>query len=174
MHEKNTILDFGGEQFPIPDQWPSTTALVARWSFALPFVYPHDGIAHQYLAMPLLERFSTGPLIDEEHKAALAAVFAILFLANCMKWPMAVLFWADRLRPMPTEVLAAMTGETLTNEYLAVMAHVDGRQAKEMFRRMNKGAVCHQTGLTKHAKDLCLIEFASRVRRNPWILLSLV
>ena len=89
------ILTFEGERLLIPKDWPKTTALVARWSFAFAFVYPHDGIAHHYLSFQILDKFPIGPLEETQHKRGIAAAFAILFLANAMKWPNVVFKWSD-------------------------------------------------------------------------------
>ena len=144
--DEDKIFTAAGIAFPVPKSWPRTTILACRWAYAFPFTYPHDATAHHYLAFPLLNRFPSGPIEDPSEKRAIGAVFACLFLANAMKWPNAVLPWADGLHRLPMAAFADLSGKSLVKDFVTMLEVVDSAEASEMHRRMNVGMVCIQTG----------------------------
>ena len=93
----------------------------------------------------------------EEHRLALAAAFALLFIANAIKWPNAVLQLNDMLASTSIEALAALGPRDYTDLYRGVLQSVDSVAASEMHRRMDRGTVCSQSGLVKHGKELGLL-----------------
>ena len=61
---------------------------------------------------------------------------------------------------MDARALADMSAPQLLEDWRAMLAFAHGQLWPEMHRRMNRGVVCAQTGLAKHAKDLGLIAVA--------------
>ena len=58
---------------------------------------------------------------------------------------------------MDARALAYISAPQLLADWRAILAFANGQPWAEMHRRMHMGAVCHQSGLVKHAKDLGLI-----------------
>ena len=58
---------------------------------------------------------------------------------------------------MDARALADISAPQLLADWRAILAFANGQPWAEMHRRMSFGAVCHQSGLVKHAKDLGLI-----------------